>query len=112
MRKCNRWVGDYLANADEAYFREIERSPGRVWDWLKHAVEFLFGGRLGDQLEAWEYQRKLRRFAADLQTPHNAALLDDQHVKGHFNDHGHPVMQHYEDRLRKYNLEALPLGGD
>ena len=47
-----------------------------------------------------------------MQTPHSAAQLDDQHVKGHFNDHGHPVMQQYHERLRAYDLEALPLAGD
>jgi hypothetical protein len=112
MRDQNDWVADYLPNASAAFYAEAERTPGRGWGWLKRGAELVLGGRLGDALENWEYRRKLRRFAADLQTPHSAAQLDDQHVKGHFNDHGHPVIQQFSERLRQYNLEALPLAGD
>jgi hypothetical protein len=112
MRAANAWVRAYLPNVDQPYFAEAERVPGRGWRALKGAAEWLLSGRLGDALEKWEYQRKLRRFADEMQTPNSAALLDDQHVKGHFQDHGHPVMQQYEQRLRQYNLETLPLAGD
>ena len=112
MRDCNPWVAEYLPNTDEAFYIERERLPGAGWDRLKRATEWALGGRLGETLEDWEYRRKLRRFAGEMRTPHSAALLDDQHVKGHFNDHGYPVLQKYEDRLREYDLEALPLGSD
>lgn len=112
MRVRNAWVSAYLPNATQPYFMEAERVPGRGWRAFKQAVEWLLGGRLGDALESWEYRRKLRRFADDMRTPNSAALLDDQHVKGHFQDHGHPVMQQYEQRLRQYNLGTLPLAGD
>lgn len=112
MRAENRWVEAYLPNADAPLHAEAERIPGRGWRLLKQAAEFVLGGRLGDALEGWEYRRKLRRFAPDLQTPNSAAQLDAQHVKGHFNDHGHPVIQQYRERLRQYDLHALPLAGD
>lgn len=112
MRARNAWVSAYLPNANQPYFTEAERLPGRGWRTLKGVAEWLLGGRLGDALEKWEYQRKLRRFADNLRTPNSAAVLDEQHVKGHFQDHGHPVMQEYEQRLRQYNLETLPLAGD
>jgi hypothetical protein len=55
-----------------------------------------------------------RKLAPGLQTPHHAAKLDAEQVKGHFNDHGHPVLQQYRERLRRYHIEdvTLPLAGD
>jgi hypothetical protein len=67
----------------------------------------LLGGRLGDRLENWEYRRKLRRFQSELQTPYSSAKLDDRHVKGHFNDHGHPVLRKYQERLYQYGLDEM-----
>lgn len=112
MRTRNDWVSAYLPNANAPIHAEAERIPGRGWRLFKRTAEFLLGGRVGDALEGWEYRRKLRRFAPDLKAPHSAAQLDAQHVKGHFNDHGHPVMQQYNERLRHYDLETLRLAGD
>ncbi len=112
MRAQNDWVAAYLPNAGTPLHAEPERTPGRGWRLLKRAAEVLLGGRLGEALESWEYRRKLRRFAPDLQTAHSAAQLDAQHVKGHFNDHGHPVLQQYRERLRRYDLDTLRLAGD
>ena len=109
MRTQNAWVDDYLPNADAPFYREGD--PSAQASWLQKAGEFLLGGRIGDALEQWEYRRKLRRFAGEMLTPHSAAKLDDQHVKGHFKDHGHPVMEEYDERLRAYDLDALPLAG-
>lgn len=108
----NDWLAAFLPNASAPLHAEAERIPGRGWRLLKRAAEMLLGGRLGDALEGWEYHRKLRRFAPDLQTAHTAAQLDAQHVKGHFKDHGHPVLQQYGERLRRYDLDALRLAGD
>ncbi len=110
MRDQNRWTAEYLPNAGDPYFVEPESATGRVWGSLKRAGEWLLGGKIGDVLEQWEYRRKLRRFAPEMKTPHSAAQLDLQHVKGHFNDHGHPVLQQYADRLRPYEVSPLPLG--
>ncbi len=112
MRASNRWVDAHLANAETSFYQTDEHPPSRAWQWLKRSAKSLLSGSIGDKLESWEYRRKLRRFAADLQTPNNAARLDDQQVKGHFNDHGHPVLQQYQERLRQYDLDALPLAGD
>lgn len=116
MRQRNAWVSDWMPNAASPYDAQPERlpgrQPGRGWAALKRLTETMLSGRIGDALEGWEYRRKLRRFAEELQTPNSAALLDDQHVKGHFKDHGHPIMQRYEQRLQQYNMLTLPLAGD
>ncbi|MEP6989174.1 MAG: hypothetical protein ABI970_26470, partial [Chloroflexota bacterium] len=72
-------------------------------------LEVVCSGAIGNWIEQWEYQRKLRRFAADMQTPHSSAQVDDTQVKGHFNDHGHPALQKYDQRLRECGLTEEPL---
>jgi hypothetical protein len=108
FRLANAWVEDQLPNARGAFYQETERLPGGFWAVLKRSVEVLLGGGLGDWLEHWEYRRKLRRFAPDMKKPHSSAKLDDNHVKGHFNDHGHPVLQKFYQRLEEYGLEMTP----
>jgi hypothetical protein len=105
FRTANAWVSGQLPNADGAFYIERERKPSGL-GWVgKRSIEFLLGGNLGDWLEHWEYRRKLRRFEPDLKKPHSSARLDDSHVKGHFNDHGHPVLRKYEERLEQFGLK-------
>lgn len=108
FRSKNEWVGSYLPNARGAFYDEAEWSPQGGWAWLKRAGEFVLGGGLGSRLEQWEHQRKVRRFAPDMQKPHSSARLDENHVKGHFDDHGHPVLRQYYSRLRQYGIESQP----
>lgn len=107
----NDWVRRYLPNADGTFHAGSEATLGG-WGWLKRSAEWLLGGALGDALERWEYQRKLKRFVR-LQQAESAAQLDETQVKGHFDDHGARVLRAYEERLRAYGVaEALPLAGD
>ncbi len=108
LLEANMWVVSILPNARMAFYDESQRPPGRAWRLLKQVGEAVLGGWLGDQLEHWEYRRKLRRFAPAMQTPHSAARLDEQQIKGHFQDHGHPTLVRYHERLRRYGLETGP----
>ncbi|MBC8170877.1 MAG: hypothetical protein H7X77_04375 [Anaerolineae bacterium] len=114
MRAANPWTDAYLPNALTVYYAQTEVQPGSFWQTIKTGLETLLSGGLGDKLEQWEYRRKLHRFAANLKTPHSSAQLDSSHVKGHFNDHGHPVLRRYQEHLRRYHLEdeALAMAGD
>jgi hypothetical protein len=114
LRNCNRWVAGHMPNAEIAFHKVDPQKMGRSWGILKRGLEALLSGTLGDRVEAWEQRRKQRKLAPGLQTPHHAAKLDAEQVKGHFNDHGHPVLQQYRERLRRYHIEdvTLPLAGD
>jgi len=112
MRCLNLWADDQLPNATVPYYGEEERSLGNSWAYGKQGIEILLGGKLGDWLEGWEHRRKVRRFASELQTIHSSAQLDRTQVKGHFNDHGHPVLSKYLVRLQKYGLIETPVAGD
>jgi len=113
FREENDWVYQQLPNAIDPFFTEPEYSLN-ISGKVKRVLEMVCGNVVGDWLEQWEYQRKLRRFATDLKTPHSSAQIDDTQVKGHFNDHGHPILNKYHQRLRDCGLEqeVLSLTGD
>jgi hypothetical protein len=104
MRLVNPWTVRHLPNAAAPFYHNTERQPGRLWGAFKRGLEFALGGKLGDALEAWERRRKLKRFESSLKTSGGAAELDNQRVKGHFNDHGQRVLDEYHDRLKRYDL--------
>jgi len=100
IRASNAWVDCHLANASGPFYPLPDYAPGGLWSWIKRGLEWLLNGSLGSCIERWEYRRKLRRFASELSLPNHAARLDESRVKGHFRDHGHPVLIQYADRLR------------
>jgi hypothetical protein len=99
MRAANTWIEAMLPNMVCPVSAEIERQPGLIVRTLKRALEALLSGRLGDRLESWEMERKLRKFQPQLGWPDGDAILDRDHVKGHFQDYGGPVMRSYTERL-------------
>lgn len=106
MRDCNDWVFDHMANAVDAFYQPAEYQPRRGWRWFKAGLERLLLTPLGTRFEAWEYRRKRARFDREMQKKHHAAVIDPEHVKGHFNDHGHPVLRRYAERLREFGVSA------
>ena len=106
LRAANAWTAAYLPQAERPLRAEPDQSPRGLARAAQRALEWLLGGRLGDALEAWERRRKLDRFAPAARQAHAAAELDAEHVKGHFDDHGHPILQRFEARLRAH----LPAG--
>jgi len=107
FRDANSWVADHLPNGDGIFRDTAELTLGKLALRLKDILEAILSGSLGDKFENWEYQRKLRRFAREMETPHSAAQLDEKRVKGHFKDYGHPVLRQYHERLREYGLEEV-----
>jgi hypothetical protein len=109
MLAANDWVENYLPNVTPYPTQSSTPNP------LKILLEKMLGGWLGDKLENWEYQRKRRKFESEAHKPDSAAVIDSGHVKGHFKDNGHPIMQQYYARLREYGLlpdESLELAGN
>lgn len=104
MRADNLWSQRMLPNAQDVFHVMPAQTDGGGWMGIKRGLEWLLGGALGGMLENWERRRKLRRFAPQLAQVQNAARLDAQHVKGHFNDHGHPALEGYRARLRAHAI--------
>ena len=99
---ANGWVQQHLPNATTAYRQAADVRPARPLRLLKGLGERCLSGSVGDRLEAWEMRRKLRKFQPQLGRPDGDALLDHDHVKGHFDDYGGPVMRLYAERLAQY----------
>lgn len=108
MIEVNDWTREYLPNAGAYPTPEDRNQP------LKRMIEWLLGGMIGNWLERWECRRKMRKFAREIQQPTDAAQLDPEHVKGHFQDHGSRVLQRYHEGLAAYGLlpEAFAPVGD
>jgi hypothetical protein len=98
MRAVNPWVQCVLPNASAPFWQQPAETSGSLARGLKHLLEKFLSGRLGTALENWEMRRKIRKFQGRLNLPGGAALLDRDHVKGHFEDYGGPVMRLYAER--------------
>lgn len=114
LHEANPWAAQYMPNATPVWDGAQELTIGRIAGWMKAGLEKLLGGRPGDWLEGWEYRRKQQRFHRAAHLPGSAAQIDSSTIKGHFNDHGHPILKEYQRRMRQYGLEEaiLPLAGD
>ncbi len=105
LREANTWAAGCLPQALCPLRAEPELSLARWQAGLQHAGEWLLGGRLGDALERWERERKLRKFAPVAGQACSAAELDADRVKGHFDDHGYPILQQFNARVQEYLAE-------
>jgi len=108
MRAANEWSVDFLPQAQTPlrFQPELRLSSGPRA--LQRCGEWLLAGRLGDALERWERDRKLRKFAAAAGQASSAAELDADRVKGHFDDHGHPILQQFNERVQQYLADRYP----
>jgi hypothetical protein len=102
MCAANCWVHTILPNAALPLQGDLEEAPGAISQRLQHAMERVLSGRLGDALENWEMRRKIHKFQNRLGHPDGDAILDRDHVKGHFDDYGGPVMRLYAERLAQF----------
>jgi hypothetical protein len=113
FRSRNPWVAGLMANAHQPFHELPVYQPGRLWRSLKAAGEWCFGGRIGDWAEGWELRRKQRRFQQHIDAnAHHAAQIDGQRAKGHFNNHGHPVLAQYRARVENLSPLIEPAIGD
>lgn len=106
MRAANPWTKAWMPNA-EGPFYPIQAYEPHGWRLrLRQLAEWALGGRLGDWLDEWEAKRKTRKFAHEAaRHQESAAAIDQEQVKGHFNDYGHPVLRRYAQMLRQHDLE-------
>jgi hypothetical protein len=104
MRAVNAWSEPMLPNASGPFYNEPDIREQGFGRWLQWLGEFLLSGRIGDAIEHWEQQRKLRKFAPQIRQPGSSAQLDQERIKGHFNDYGYPALDRYYERLDHYGL--------
>lgn len=98
MQAANRWVGRFLPN--HPFTQAPAPLENKRDNDFQRAGEFLLPPFIATPLENWEQNRKQGKFQkAAAHAP--AAQLDQDRVKGHFNDHGARVLAEYEMRIRE-----------
>jgi hypothetical protein len=106
MRAANAWADRLMPNAQGTFYPIQPHQPHGIGRWLQAGIEWLLAGRLGDWLENWERRRKEKKFARQAaESPHSSAVINAEQIKGHFRDYGHPVLNHFHQKLRDYDLE-------
>jgi hypothetical protein len=104
MRALNNWVEQYLPNARPVPRLRWDEEAHTGRSILKKFLEKLLSGSPGDALENWERSRKTKKFESQARAANSAALLDETHAKGHFNDYGQRALTDYEARCKLSGL--------
>jgi hypothetical protein len=100
FRAANAWAADHLPQATRPLRAEPDLAPTGWAATLKAWGERLLGGSVGHAFEHWERHRKTRKFAPAAQRAAAEVVLDAEHIKGHFDQHGRAVLQKFHERLQ------------
>ncbi len=101
LRQLNSWTNNFLPNASNAPDLSSKGSSNR--SLIQILGEFLLCGLFGDRLEAWEMNRKIKRFMN--QPGFGVETRFDKDIcQGNFNHHGLQTKEAYQQRLAKLGL--------
>ena len=106
LREANRWVLDFLPNAElpppGTRLRDVRGWPAR----LKALGERVLGGRLGDWLERWERERKIAQLSRQAAAIGDgaAAVFTPDCCKGHFEAYDRVILERFQERLEAYGV--------
>ncbi len=102
LRRVNDWTNDYLPNAVDV--PPLTAGSEGTNLLVQHLGEMALRGSLGDRIEAWEMNRKIRRFTQQagfgIETQFDAEVC-----QGNFLHHGAHTRQALQDRLAEFGLE-------
>ncbi len=117
MRAVNQWVVCFLPNSEgsprPATMPEtVKSAPSDRTYLLKRILEAILRLPWANKLEAWEMQRKIRKFkqqTADSSQLSREASFSADWCKGHFDRHQEHSLTSYKERLEKLEADAAPL---
>jgi hypothetical protein len=99
MRQLNPWVDELLPNAKDPPKQTATVSIGgsNLSTW----IEYLLRSPVGDRIETWEMQRKIRKFQGQRSqsTAHGEATFCADWCKGHFDGHAQAILDAFSQRL-------------
>lgn len=111
LRETNDWVEGYLPHARGTPNGMAIMQLGRFERAARRAAERLLGGRLGELLETWERERKIRKFSRRAQAEGGSVTFTPDCCKGHFDHHDAIIMHLFENRLAQYGLSIEQTNG-
>lgn len=101
LRELNGWVLDYLPNAASPP-RHVE-APAYL-PRLRRLIELPLRTGLGERLERWERERKIRKLSGgDAHLPETAYSAD--RCKGHVDGHGERILEIFEARWQAVKVK-------
>lgn len=99
LRQANPWITTFIPNAVGPPPHLSSKQPAsRLVQWLG---ELPWRTPLGDWLEHWEMQRKIRKFQTQVHHSHETDFTADW-CKGHFDAHNYRTMSAYQVRLNSH----------
>lgn len=120
IRELNRWVEQYLPRAIGMPNPLNHTSPdghtlirmGLLGRLVKRLGEWLLAGRLGEALERWEMQRKIRQLNQEAQVRGGNVVFTPDCCKGHFDQHDNWIMRRFRANLARHGLLSADLVGE
>jgi hypothetical protein len=110
LRVANLWVAAYFPNFKCMTYQSL-KDTNKFFAVIRSLFEFLLSNRLGDQLEAWEMNRKIARFTQQegfgAETNFNADIC-----QGNFDHHGRRTMESYRQRLLELGIQSALSEGE
>jgi hypothetical protein len=98
IRRLNAWIDDYLPNASGVpELAQGVQSEGKPY-FLKKVMEFVFNLPIGDRLENWEMNRKIKKLSYE-QSSSSESYFSAEICKGHIDRHGENVAMALAARL-------------
>ena len=98
----NQWTTQFLPNALHPPISPFQITPQTAVPQpiSRRFIETSLHNPLGDKLEQWEMQRKIRKFQHQSKNTSEVAFSPDW-CKGHFHGHGTHILSNYQQRLQK-----------
>ncbi len=98
IRQQNNWANTFLPNAVGPP-RNLINGRRRRQRHLRHLAELPLRTPIGQWLEQWEMQRKIRKFQR--QQPGSESAFAADWCKGHFDTHYHRTIAAYQKRVHQ-----------
>jgi hypothetical protein len=109
MYARNGWVAKFLPNAYEMTSHAEDKPLTRLGSLLKQLLERSLSGALGDRIESWEMNRKIRKLSAQIARNSDTVLFSPDACRGFLSGHGKRVLKDYYARLQlALNRERAP----
>ena len=103
LRTINDWTDHFVPNASGA--PALTEPSAESSSLIQRIEEWVLRGKAGDRLEAWEMERKIRRFSRQADTGAETQF-DADTCQGNFNNHGNQTRRALHDRLVQLGIES------
>lgn len=105
IRRLNSWSTAYLPNAgDNLPQPDSAGSLSWLGRGIKRMLEWALGGAIGEAIEKWEMQRKVRKLSLQAGIESDPLAFSPDRCKGHFEGHGRRTMKEFARRTQEYGL--------